>query len=326
MKKTRRLLLFIPLFGALAVLIPVLPMICRLVAYKTSYGRIARDVERLAIRAQLGEPKGVLVEEQHEIEELLACMSMKTHSVMPCGYDYVIDVYCETLPNFTISINTECGYYTSDIPEWLGVGSSDAWYALSGAMRSTYSSFFSMIDTGGSYFYRVTAPPTTDYDSISSAIHRKEGLTTLLFEKDELRRNVYIRIGYTDSSRNYPRQGLDTFMKEVELGEFEGDRRFWPLVESLRESSSFLGCSKVRFKMGSSDYFKREIRVYVPVGIDPQLVDSLRREWEPNEFDFVESDGYPFFIVSGDRLAAEQMARLVSEYGLCENWECTAKQ
>lgn len=81
----------------------------------------------------------------YKASKIVQRMALFSSSVMPCGYDVVIDFnYTDSTNNIRIHINTECGYMSSDdesIGRWRRFNSYFSEYLLLAEMKGVDDEF-----------------------------------------------------------------------------------------------------------------------------------------------------------------------------------------
>ena len=259
--------------------------------------------------------KSFLITDKKEIKKFLA--SYKWHDWhLPCCWN-------GSEPNYTVKFVygdfvEEIIYFRND---WIGSPYNNK---LAVKLEKYIYDFKEREDA--SYQYTMTAPLSVDYESLKAKLQGTENL--YVFSNSSTPKFSYFTLGYTDYQNNY--RHIDNFfrlaMDEHELGKFEPDNVFIPIVNELKNEGLYMTNSKPRFSGSQGDYIIRKMDVYLSRIVDDETIEKYKSMWKDAEkyecflsdwgLEYVVPQTYKFTIMSDHQLGDQEIEYLDIKYGI----------
>ena len=176
-----------------------------------------------------------------------------------------------------------------------------------------------------SYKYIMDAPLGTDYDNLRAALQDTEHF--VVFSHDSTPKYSAFALEYTEQESNYEHLDLPSAMYEYELGEFEPDNIFLPIIAELKADGLYVSNTKVHNPVSGGGLFTRGITIYINKALDAATVEKYETMWsaatkyEPHfmaneEFVYYLPKAFAFTIISDHKLTATELERLNAKYSI----------
>ncbi|MHC1730385.1 MAG: hypothetical protein AB9866_31035 [Syntrophobacteraceae bacterium] len=120
---------------------------------------MAISVQDIGVSRKRG--KSFVISDKDEIANILRRLKFEPHSAMPCGFDFWVVLHRETDEAATMQINTDCGYFTSTIPETYDIQTDSSFYSFSGPIEYALSKYMHNIENGNAFIHNISC---TDID------------------------------------------------------------------------------------------------------------------------------------------------------------------
>ena len=171
--------------------------------------------------------------------------------------------------------------------------------------------------------YIMTAPLSTDYDTLRSALQDTEHF--IVFSHDSTPKYSSFSLEYTEQESNYEHLDFPSAIHEEELGKFEPDNIFLPIIAELKADGLYVSNTKVHNPVSGGGLFTRRIDIYISEALDTATVEKYETMWsaatkyEPHfmaneEFTYYCPQAFAFTIISDHKLTNAELEHLNSKY------------